>query len=78
MIVQTIDIHGYADDHGIKSKFKAKWNDNKIELETIQRLESCLEDVKACMDVKSIKDEQFKNRIHPIWFQRAIAEMYSK
>ena len=78
LYANTIDIHGYADDHWIKGKFKAKWNDNEIELETIQRLESCLEDVKAWMDVNLLKNEQFKNRIHPIWFQRAIAEMYNK
>ena len=46
-IPPTIDIHRYTDDHGIKGKFKAKWNDNKIEFETIQRLESCLGDIKA-------------------------------
>ena len=50
VIPQTIDIHGYADDHGIKSKFKAKGNNNETELETIHGLESCLEDVKAWMD----------------------------
>ena len=51
VIPPTTDIHGYADDHGIKCKFKAKWNDNEIELETTQRLESCLDDIKAWMDV---------------------------
>ena len=47
---QTIDIHGYLDDHGIKGKFKAVGNNNETELETIRGLEPCLEDVKAWMD----------------------------
>ena len=51
VIPPFIDIHGYADVHGIKGNCKAKWNDNEIELETIQRLESCLDDIKAWMDV---------------------------
>ena len=55
VIPPTIDIHGYADDHEIKGKFKAKWNVNEIELETIQRLESCLDDIKAWMDVNRLK-----------------------
>ena len=50
VIPQDIDIHGYADYHGIKSKFKAKEDNNEAELETIQGLESCLEDVKVWMD----------------------------
>ena len=55
MIPPTIGIHRYVDDHGIKGKFKAKWNDNDIELETIQRLESCLGDIKTWMDVNQLK-----------------------
>ena len=50
VIPQTIGIHGYADDHRIKGKFKAVGNNNETELETICGLESCLEDVKAWMD----------------------------
>ena len=55
MIPPTTDINGYADDNGIKGKFKAKWNDNEIELETIQRLESCLDYIKTWMDVNQLK-----------------------
>ena len=55
VIPQTIDIHGYADDHGIKSKFKAKDDNNEAEPETIQGLESCLEDVKVWMDENRLK-----------------------
>ena len=54
-IGDTIDIHGYVEDHGIKSKFKAKGNNNETELETIHGLESCLEDVKVWMDENQLK-----------------------
>ena len=55
VIPHTIDIHGYVDDHGIKSKFKAKEDSDETELETIQGLESCLEDVKVWMDKNQLK-----------------------
>ena len=55
VIPHTIDIHGYVDDHGIKSKFKAKEDSNETELETIQGLESCLEDVKVWIDKNRLK-----------------------
>ena len=42
-------------DHRIKSKFKAKEDNNEAELETIQGLESCLEDVKVWMDENRLK-----------------------
>ena len=51
VIPPTLDIHGYADDHGVKGKFRAEWNDNKIELATIWKLESCLDSIKTWMDV---------------------------
>ena len=38
VIPPTLNINGYADDHGVKGKFRAEWNDNKIELATIQKL----------------------------------------
>ena len=55
VILPPLDIHGYADDHGFKGKFRAEWNDNKIELSTIKKLESCLDSIKTWMDVKRLK-----------------------
>ena len=55
VIPPPIDIHGYADDHVVKGKFRAEWNDNKIELATIQKLESCLDGIKTWMDVNQLK-----------------------
>ena len=37
VVPPPLDIHGCADDQGIKGKFRAEWNDNKIELATIQK-----------------------------------------
>ena len=51
VISPSLDIHGYVDDHGVKGKLRAAWNDNKIELVTIWKLESCLESFKTWMDV---------------------------
>ena len=47
VIPPPLDIHGYADDHGVKGKFRAEWNGNKIELATIWKLESCLDSIKT-------------------------------
>ena len=55
VILPTLDIHGYADDHGIKGKFRAEWNDNKIELATIQKLDLCLDSIKTWNDVNQLK-----------------------
>ena len=51
VIPPTIDIHEYVNDHGIKGKFRAEWNDNKIDLVYIQKLESCLDGIETWMDV---------------------------
>ena len=42
-----LDLHGYADDHGVKDIFKAELNINKKELVTIQKLELCLDSIKS-------------------------------
>ena len=50
-----IDIHGYANDHGVKDKFRAECNINKIELSTIQNLEQCLDSIKTWTDLNHLK-----------------------
>ena len=42
---------------GLKVNLMTVGNNNETELETIHRLDSCLEDVKAWMDENQIKDE---------------------
>ena len=78
VIPQTIGIHGYADDHGIKGKFKAVGNNNETELETIHGPESCLEDVKAWMDENLLKMNSSKTEFILFGFQRTITEMHNK
>ena len=61
VILPPLDIHAYADDHGVKGKFRAEWNDNKIELATVQKLESCLDSIKTWMDINQLKMNSSKN-----------------
>ena len=55
VISPTLDIHGYADDHGVKGIFRAEWNNNETELATIQKLEACSDSIKTWMDVNRLK-----------------------
>ena len=45
VVPPPIDIDGSADDHGVKDKFRAECNNNKIELTAIQNLEQCLDSI---------------------------------
>ena len=44
----------------VKGKFRAELNDNKIELATIWKLESCLDSIKTWMDVNRLKMNSLK------------------
>ena len=55
VVPPPIDIHGYADDHRVKDKFRSACNSSKIELTTIQNLEQCLDSIKTWMDLNHLK-----------------------
>ena len=69
VVPPPIDIHGYADDHGIKDKFRAECNNNKIELTTIQNLEQCLDSIKTWMDLNCWKMNSSKTEFILFWIQ---------
>ena len=55
VVPPPIDIHGCADDHVVKDKFRAKCKNSKIELSTIHKLEQCLDSIKTWMDLNQLK-----------------------
>ena len=62
VVPPPIDIHGYADDHGVKDKFRAQCNNNEIELTTILNLELCLDSIKTWMDLNCLKMNSSKTK----------------
>ena len=45
VVPTPLDLHGYVDDHWVKDKCKAEWNNKTIEVPTIWKLESYLDSI---------------------------------
>ena len=63
VVPPPIDIHRYADNDGVKDKFRAECNSNKIALTTIWNLELCLDSIKIWMDLNHLEMKSSKTKL---------------
>ena len=52
---RTLDLHGYADDHGVKSEFKVCKTNHNDENASVRVMEDCASKIKKWMDKNQLK-----------------------
>ena len=52
LTAEKIDLHGYADDHGIKKRFEPTWDNETV---TTELLSNCLSRIKSWMDLNRLR-----------------------